>query len=121
MKNKITTNLLKYLIGMMLFIAPFKTIAQEAIQQQDTSITYIKMWVDGVACPFCAYGIEKKIKKLDGIKDMFIEINEGYITFSVPEAKKPTREMLIKLVNEAGFFARDITYAKTPFAYDDTN
>ena len=35
--------------------------------------------VDGLACPYCAYGIEKKIKALGGVDKGSIEIklNEG--------------------------------------------
>lgn len=119
MKNIRTLTLPLLLTGMMLFSVSFKNIAREAIQQDDTTITYIKMYVDGLACPFCAYGLEKKIKKIEGAKDLFIEINEGYITFSVPTSNKPSEEALQKLVKEAGFKARDITYSERPFANDN--
>ena len=107
------------MMAIMFFMASFQTFAQEAEQQKDEPITYIKMSVDGLACPFCAYGLEKKIKKIDGTKDLFIEINEGYIAFSVPTLKKPTEEALLKVVKEAGFKARDINYSEKPFTDDD--
>ncbi len=119
MKNIKTTILPLLLVGTMLSLASFRNIEREAAHWDETSTTYIKMYVDGLACPFCAYGLEKKIKKVDGAKDLFIEINEGYITFTVPTSKKPSEEALQKLVKEAGFTVRSITYSATPFAADD--
>ena len=40
--------------------------------------------VEGLGCPFCAYGLEKKFKKVKGIKHVKILIEEGIFTFSVP-------------------------------------
>ncbi len=119
MKTKNLTILLMFLGGMILFLMSSQATAQAAEPQKDSSIIYIKVWVDGLACPFCAYGLEKKIKKIDGAKDLFIEINEGYVTFSVPTSKKPKDEALLKLVKEAGFEARNITYSAKPFSADD--
>jgi len=33
--------------------------------------------VDGLSCPFCAYGMEKKLKKLEGIQDLKIQVDKG--------------------------------------------
>ena len=33
-----------------------------------------ELHVDGMACPYCAYGIEKKIKALDGVDTSSMEI-----------------------------------------------
>ena len=32
-------------------------------QQDQQQLVYVKIEVGGLACPFCAYGLEKKIKK----------------------------------------------------------
>ena len=71
-----------------------------------------------MACPFCAYGLEKKIKKIDGAQDLYIDINEGFITLGVPVSKKPTDEEFKKIVKEAGFTARKIEYSESPFKSD---
>lgn len=106
-------------IAIMLFMVSFQSLAQEAKQTSEDQTTYIKMSVDGLACPFCAYGLEKKVKKIKGVKDIFIEINEGYITFNIPKEKSPTEETLLKIVKEAGFKAREINYSKIPFTNSD--
>lgn len=79
------------------------------------TMSYIKMWVDGMACPFCAYGMEKRIKKIDGLVDFYVDINEGFITFGVPAKSKPTEDELKEIVKEAGFTLRKIEYAEKPY------
>jgi len=79
------------------------------------SKTYIKIWVDGLACPFCAYGLEKKMKKLEGIENLSVNLNSGFITFETTSKKIPSEEILKKLVKEAGFVARKFEYATNPF------
>jgi len=83
--------------------------------QSADSLVSIKIMVNGLACPFCAFGLEKKIKKIDGATDLFIEINEGYVTFDVPADKNPSEEELKKVVKEAGFAAEKIEYSNEPF------
>ncbi len=33
-----------------------------------------KLRVDGLACPFCAYGIEKQLSKLEGVERIDVDI-----------------------------------------------
>lgn len=82
---------------------------------QQEKISYVKIEVDGLACPFCAYGLEKKLKKIEGIEDLYIELQEGSATFNIPSTKIPSEERLIKIVADAGFKARKVTFSKQPF------
>ncbi len=88
--------------------------AQEA--QQENARKYVKVEVDGLACPFCAYGLEKKLKKIEGQQDLFIDIQEGFATFNVPADSKITKEKLSKIVKDAGFKARKVVFSDKPFA-----
>jgi copper chaperone CopZ len=83
-------------------------------KKQD-SLVYVKIEVDGMACPFCAYGLEKQLKKYDGVADFFVDIDKGYVTFNVPVNKKPTEERLKKTVKEAGFSVKNIEYSNKRF------
>jgi len=83
--------------------------------KSETDKTYIKIEVDGLSCPFCAYGLEKKLKNIDGSKDVSIQLEEGEVTMSVPLVKKPTEEELRKIVKDAGFTPKEISFSKTPF------
>ncbi len=83
--------------------------------QTSTEWVYIKLEVDGLSCPFCAYGLEKKLKKLPGATDIYISIKEGFTTLKVQRENKPSDEELSKVVREAGFTPRSILFSEKPF------
>ena len=104
--------LMAFVVGITSFCASAQNDLAEPSQQTKT---YVKIQVDGMACPFCSYGIEKKVRKLDGSADFYVEINDGWITFSVPSDKKPSVTDFEKLITEAGFIARTVEYSDKPF------
>ena len=59
--------------------------------------------VDGLGCPFCAYGLEKKFKEFKGIKQVKIEIETGNFTFAYPTEKKLSLEDVEHQVEKAGY------------------
>ena len=65
----------------------------------------IEVQVDGLGCPFCAYGLEKKFKEFKGIKDVKIEMETGQFTFSYPSDKEMSLEMVESQVDKAGYTA----------------
>jgi mercuric ion binding protein len=64
--------------------------------------------VDGMACPFCAYGIEKKLKALDGVESLDIHIKKGTVDVHLEEGGEVTPDELKKAIKEAGFKIRDL-------------
>ncbi len=59
--------------------------------------------VNGMSCPFCAYGVKKHLSALPGVKSVQVELAEGEaIVEFVPEAKV-TDEQIQKAVRAAGF------------------
>ncbi|PQJ30770.1 heavy metal transporter [Nonlabens arenilitoris] len=63
--------------------------------------------VDGLGCPFCAYGLEKKFKEFKGIKDIAIDIETGDFSFTYPAAKELTMEAVVAQVVKAGYTPND--------------
>jgi copper chaperone CopZ len=59
--------------------------------------------VDGLGCPFCAYGLEKKFKEFKGIKNVKIDIETGDFSFSYPAEKALTMNAVISQVEKAGY------------------
>ena len=59
--------------------------------------------VDGLGCPFCAYGLEKKFKEFKGIKNVKIDIETGDFSFSYPAEKALTMDAVIQQVDKAGY------------------
>ncbi|MFU4514032.1 MAG: heavy-metal-associated domain-containing protein [Sinimarinibacterium flocculans] len=70
--------------------------------------TQYTMRVDGLACPYCAYGIEKKLKKIDGVQDIDIDLNAGVVRVKVAEGIELTEPQMKKLFNDAGFTYRSM-------------
>ena len=64
--------------------------------------------VEGLACPFCTYGIEKRLKKLDFVRDIKSSLKDGKVTFRVTEGRTPDLDKVKAAVKRAGFTARDI-------------
>ncbi len=65
--------------------------------------TQYQLRVDGLACPFCAYGIEKELKRTDGVESLEIDINAGIVTVTMAEGAAMTEEKARQIVKDAGF------------------
>lgn len=62
--------------------------------------------VNGLACPFCAYGIEKQLKNLEGVNQVTVDIAGSRVLVTVKEGVTLTREKASQAVDEAGFSLR---------------
>lgn len=80
--------------------------AQDTVEMPDVTVE-----VDGLACPFCAYGIEKKLLKIDGVAALEVQIDDGQIQMKLDEDAEVTEEQIREAVAEAGFTVRKITWA----------
>ena len=89
-----------------LLVLSFLMFFQVPVRATDNSQKAI-LRVDGLACSFCAYGLEKKLKHLDGIKKLDIKINEGLVTLQFQEGASIDKEAIFKKVKEAGFTPRE--------------
>ncbi len=68
----------------------------------------VTLRVDGLACPFCAYGMEKKLKRIENLEDLDIKINEGLVILYFKEGTKIDQELITQKVKEAGFTPREL-------------
>ena len=65
--------------------------------------------VDGIACPFCAYGIEKKLIKTEGVESVTFDLEKGLVKVKTKKGAALSEERLKQLVNDAGFTLRSMT------------
>lgn len=79
----------------------------------------VKLEVDGLACPFCAYGLEKKLKKLDGVSAVEVQIEDGFVLLTLDEGADVTEEKIRNAVVDAGFTVREITWPDSPAPQTD--
>jgi mercuric ion binding protein len=67
------------------------------------------MRVDGLACPYCAYGIEKKLKEIEGVEKIDVDLDKGLVTVNVRENVELTEPQMTQLFKDAGFTYRSMT------------
>lgn len=73
--------------------------------------TEYRMRVDGLACPYCAYGIEKKLKQIDGVERIAIDLEKGVVV-QIRAGVALSEPQMVELFKDAGFTYRSMT--KTP-------
>ncbi len=76
--------------------------------------TQYQLRVDGLACPFCAYGIEKELKRTDGVESIRIDLNAGTVTVTMAEGATLTEARAGRIVKDAGFTLRAFEEVRTP-------
>ncbi len=68
----------------------------------------IRLTVNGMVCPFCAYGLEKRLKDVPGVDAVLIHISDGLVQIRVADGQDLSDEELKKTVAKAGFTLTEI-------------
>lgn len=71
-----------------------------------------KLFVDGLACPFCAYGIEKKITALKGVQKIEIDLDAGFVAVTVSSGATLDEATVQQAIDQAGFSLRKFVAPK---------
>ena len=74
-----------------------------AVNAQKKEMDQFTVQVDGLGCPFCAFGLEKKFKEFKGIKDVTIDIETGVFKFKYPAEKELALVAVEAQVEKAGY------------------
>lgn len=74
--------------------------AQRSTEESAASRATIR--IDGMACPFCTYNIERQLQAVEGVErvDVSLEKGEAYVTLS--KQNPPTEQRLRAAVKSAG-------------------
>lgn len=59
--------------------------------------------VKGLACPFCSYGIEKKLNGLEGVEAVEVDIGKGRVVVTATDRATLSEEQFRRAVKDAGF------------------
>ena len=89
-------------LGLMLFVAT-AVLADSHVY---------KLYVDGLACPFCAYGVEKHVGGLDNVKSVDILINEGIVAVNMAPGKTLDEANAKQAISDSGFTLRKFVGVK---------
>lgn len=65
--------------------------------------------VDGLACPFCAYGIEKKLTALDGVETAEVDLAAGAVIVTMEDGTALEEATARRAVKDAGFTLNGFT------------
>ncbi len=61
---------------------------------------------DGLACPFCAYGIEKQLSRIDGVESISTDIKSGTVIVTMQAGVVLDEAQARQAVENAGFTMR---------------
>ncbi len=81
--------------------------AQDKIDNPDITVE-----VKGLACPFCAYGLEQKLKKLDGVEALKVHLDDGLVVIKLEKGAELDEKQIRDAVLDAGFTVTEIRYAE---------
>lgn len=70
--------------------------------------------VDGLACPFCAYGIEKQLRRIEGVQDVQVDIKAGQVRVTLAEGRALTEARARQATEDAGFRLRGFAAESAP-------
>ena len=73
-----------------------------------SEIERVEMRIDGLACPFCAYGLEKKLKDVPGVSEIEIRVDDAIVIMKSKKGESVAVDRLKPAVKDAGFTAREI-------------
>ena len=74
--------------------------------------TEYQIGVDGVACPFCVYGIEKQLSKLEGVERIETDIENSLVLLIMEEDFALSETSVRDAVTKAGFSLRSFTQSE---------
>lgn len=93
------------LYRLLVFTSLFITLSFISNAQSDKELDAFTVQVEGLGCPFCAYGLEKKFKELKGLKKPVIDMETGKFTFLFPAKEALSITRVEKQVDAAGYTA----------------
>ncbi len=66
-------------------------------------VNRVEIQVNGMTCPFCVYGIEKKLKSVESIEDAGTNLKTGIVDIKLKKYEPLDIEKLNEAVRESGF------------------
>ncbi len=76
-------------------------------------INQVTVKVDGLACAFCAYGLQKGLKRVEGVRDVKVFVDAGKAELQFNKNGPAGLEEIAPAVKRAGYTAREIRIEAT--------
>ena len=106
--------MLRHIVMMLMFTAALVFGQGVPLLAQQTSppdsAQQIIVRVDVASCPFCAFGLEKRLGHLEGVADVRLEMKAGKVIVTLQKGATVSEQALRQAVEEAGFTPREISF-----------
>ncbi|MEX2472658.1 MAG: heavy metal-associated domain-containing protein [Gemmatimonadota bacterium] len=99
-----TVTLTALLMTLLVVPPPAAALAPEATEPPPD----IVVEVNGLSCPFCAYGIEKKFVERPEVDSIVVELAENEVHLWLKSGEELSDEAVRRTVEEAGFTPGEI-------------
>jgi mercuric ion binding protein len=84
-----------------LLILLFNSVSSAQIRE-------VRIRVDGLACPFCAYGLEKKLKSLEGLESVNVSLKKGLAEIHLKKENSLDLSKIKVIVRDSGYLLKGI-------------
>ncbi len=91
---------------LLIYITALLFLVIISIPLASAEILSITISVDGLACPFCAYGVEKKLKRVKGVGSIDIKMQKGTVTMTAKQGQSIDFAEVPGAIKDAGFSMR---------------
>lgn len=76
--------------------------------------------IEGLTCPFCSFGAQKRLKKVGGVKDVKVDVNLGLATLFAGQGQSIDVQQIPDAVKKAGFVPDDIRVVAIGMVQDNS-
>lgn len=78
-------------------------LGAQQTEEPPASARAIEVGILGMSCPFCAYGVQKKLEELEGVETLEVDLESGIATLEMAHGADLSNEELVEAVEDAGF------------------
>lgn len=97
---------LTILLAALSLVAPARLMSAHAAETTPARTVVVE--IDGLACPFCVYGLERQFNRLEGVERAKVDLGEGKAQLTLKPEATVTETAIREAVRKAGFKASEI-------------
>ncbi len=62
----------------------------------------VVLWINGMGCPQCVTNVDLQLERIDGAKDVRVDLANGKVAVRFEKDPRPTPDRIAKAVSDAG-------------------
>lgn len=97
---------------LILTVITLLLVARPAPAESLTGYSKAVLTVRGMSCPLCSNNISGRLKKVEGVGAVHINLETGLVTVTFTEGAAPTREALAEAIKDSGFTLGNVELLK---------